>query len=1045
MKNLTTQQQIAQAANFFNLLFSKIPTEHFSYLMTFSSGYGVTYSFAINSETQRLDMAKKAIELSNLGFNIWHAINPVSVEPKDGKRGDESAVSFQTAVVVDIDIRSDAHKSDNLATSFEEAKSFLPFTPSIIIDSGYGLHAYFLWKQPIEITNDNREEIKQRNNLLLDVVRQKANGKKIDGVGDLPRILRTPGTFNYKLGTENAPLCHIVEINNIRFSPSQFDKKLNALFVEKLPEPKSTQPAFLDFADDNPDFKRFRIGRMLDHINVVDGEYEKWLDVGFALFNEDMELADWELWSRTQPEFKEGECEAKWKGFRHDPNGISIASLYQWAVLGGYDEKETRDEWFLFHPEFSTQKKKSATQMDELKNELRSVAKQLADFNSEKKAALEILRNVEKFDEDTVFADDVVKAAAFAKLFDKKIFSGFKAEITLSNRNTKEKKVSVNDWLTEVKNKVAEISSHKNELITRRNEVQAKINSLSFIKDNDLSDFSDFPDGYSVSAKDGIFKIDGEKIIQVCRRPVIIKSKTYNVEERKYKKILAYMTTSGKWETLSPTSASIIANKNKIVDLADEGLPVTSSNATHLVDFLDAFHALNENNFPLTYTVPRCGWYHFNETDYFVDPRNDCSTTKEDKNISVVVDEISQFAKSLKQVGSLKQWRKVYKLAKKSPVARIIVAASIAPPLLKILGERNFLLYICAPTLAGKTTALYLGASAVGSEKMIRSFDATKNGLAGAAADVNDYAFLIDEKQVADNRLKDAFDTLVYALANGLGRTKLNKDSTLRKLDDWRTIAVMTGETQLLADNVTGGANTRLLSINAPKEILSTDDCKEIRNTIKENFGLVFPLVLNKISEVGFKKLRKIYNDLVDTFTKEYPEFLNEYCRYMAVLTLADALLNIALSEHAQLEDTQEELSLFLDDAKICANEIFKLLPTTIEISDTEREKDFVLGFMAQNQSRFIGGNIPLDKMQAIYGEIESNFDYITARALKETCDKEGFNYRKLVADLIDIGFFVPSDRIAKGGKCPRKTVQRTLGSVKNVECYRVKKIDAYE
>ena len=39
--------------------------------------------------------------------------------------------------------------------------------------------------------------------------------------------------------------------------------------------------------------------------------------------------------------------------------------------------------------------------------------------------------------------------------------------------------------------------------------------------------------------------------------------------------------------------------------------------------------------------------------------------------------------------------------------------------------------------------------------------------LEGAAADVNYYPFLIDEKQVAGSKLKEQFDTLVYALANG--------------------------------------------------------------------------------------------------------------------------------------------------------------------------------------------------------------------------------------------------------------------------------------
>ena len=140
-------------------------------------------------------------------------------------------------------------------------------------------------------------------------------------------------------------------------------------------------------------------------------------------------------------------------------------------------------------------------------------------------------------------------------------------------------------------------------------------------------------------------------------------------------------------------------------------------------------------------------------------------------------------------------------------------------------------------------------AKQLGNEKIIRSFDATKNGLAGAAADVNDYPFLIDEKQVADSRIKEQLDSLVYALANGIGRTKLNKDSTLRKTTDWRTIPIMTGETLLLPDNVTGGANTRLLTIAAPQIILSAEDCKQIRNIIADNFGLAFPLYWQKTAE----------------------------------------------------------------------------------------------------------------------------------------------------------------------------------------------------
>ena len=1028
------QSRINKTTKFFNLLFGKITAPHFAYLWTKQNGI---FSFAISDETQRANMAKKAVELSDNGVDVWHSVNPVSVAPYAGKRGDETVVSYQIACIVDIDIRSDAHKGDPslFATDINEAKSFLPFTPSILVFSGFGLHAYYIFDSPIAITDANREELKRRNHLLLEVIRTKAKGKKIDGVGDLPRVLRTPSTFNYKLGADNAPLCHIIEDSGLRFSPAEFDEKLNASIIATPPQVMQSNTAQKnnnDYFDDNPDFKEFRIRRMLDFINPANLTYDDWLAVGMALKNIGFNCSDWEQWSRNDDRFKDGECESKWNGFNRD--GYEIGTLFHFAQLGGYDAKEIYHEWYELHSNSRPSDRKNndtepKAQIDSLNIELYSVNNTLADFDSEKNSALEHLKNIETFDSKTVFSTDVVTAAAFAKLFDKQAFSEFRREVKNYGDKHKDQKASVNEWLADVRNKAAEIISRQNDLLTRHNEILAQIRSLSFVAQNDdLQSFS-IPSGYSVS-NNGIEKVAGESMISVCRRPVIIKAKTFSVDEKIFKLILAYMTQDGTLETLPATEAAIIFNRNKLVDLANNGLPVTSSNANLLVDYLDAFNAQNEKIFPITYTVPRCGWYTFYGKNVFIEPRRQCILTDKGKNISVVVDSLSQFAKSLSKIGKLEDWKKVYNLAKKSPVARIMIAAAIAPILLKILGERNFLLYICAPTRAGKTTALYLAASAVGDEKMIRSFDATKNGLAGAAADVSDFAFLVDEKQVADSKLKEQLDTLVYALANGLGRTKLNKDSTLKKLQDWRTIATMTGETQLLSDTVTGGANTRLLTISVPKEILSAEDCRIIHDTIKDHHGLAFPLVIDKIFELGFDTLRQAYQNLVNLFFKNYPELLNEHCRYMAVLTLADAILNVALNDDATLS---------LDDSIQNANVIFKLIPTTTEISDTVREKDFVLAIIAQNQNRFIGGNVPLDRMQTICGKLNDNdrYTYISAKFLQDECIRDGRDYHKLVTDLVDVGFFVPADTIEKGRKKTRDTVNKKLGKT-STRCYRI-------
>jgi len=362
------QSRITELVNFFNQLYGKIPTGHFAYLWTKLQG---TFSFSIADESQREAMAIKAVELSNSGIDIWHAVNPVYVEPTSSKRGDENSVSYQTAIIVDIDIRSAAHKGDPsfFAADFDEAKSFLPFTPSIIIHSGYGLHAYYIFDTPIKITNENREEIKRRNNLLLEVIRQRANGKKIDGVGDLPRVLRTPGTFNYKLGKDNAPLCHIVEDSGLRFSPSQIDNKLKALIQPQSPKAQasgSVPKKFKKDSADDRDLNIFCVRRMLDFISPSSLTYDDWLAVGMALKNIGMDCSDWEQWSRADERFKDGECEFKWNGFNRD--GYGIGTLCMFAQQGGYDAKETYREWYKLHPNLRPSAKRNMD--EETKREL---------------------------------------------------------------------------------------------------------------------------------------------------------------------------------------------------------------------------------------------------------------------------------------------------------------------------------------------------------------------------------------------------------------------------------------------------------------------------------------------------------------------------------------------------------------------------------------------------------------------------------------------------------------------------------------------------
>lgn len=65
----------------------------------------------------------------------------------------------------------------------------------------------------------------------------------------------------------------------------------------------------------------------LDMIYPPD-DYEAWLSIGMALFNEGCSVNDWETWSRRGGDsYKEGECSRRWSGFNSEAGGRSIATI----------------------------------------------------------------------------------------------------------------------------------------------------------------------------------------------------------------------------------------------------------------------------------------------------------------------------------------------------------------------------------------------------------------------------------------------------------------------------------------------------------------------------------------------------------------------------------------------------------------------------------------------------------------------------------------------------------------------------------------------
>lgn len=128
----------------------------------------------------------------------------------DGTRGGASDCAYGQLLWADIDIvdGSGAHKKREWPVgggrtlvnpdSMESARSLIaafPVPPSTVVDSGHGVHCYWLLDTPVAAA-DLAPLIKGWGAVLVDCAA--ALGFNLDPVFDLPRAMRLPGTLNFK-------------------------------------------------------------------------------------------------------------------------------------------------------------------------------------------------------------------------------------------------------------------------------------------------------------------------------------------------------------------------------------------------------------------------------------------------------------------------------------------------------------------------------------------------------------------------------------------------------------------------------------------------------------------------------------------------------------------------------------------------------------------------------------------------------------------------------------------------------------------------------
>lgn len=141
-------------------------------------------------------------------FNIHPCVNPRFRQPR--KRGGNKDVSHYVALWIDVDFHGEetAIRKQFLQTKEILENAGLP--PSVTIESGHGLHAYWLLDKPYPSS-----EARPCCAGLQDTF------KISDIVNDPSRVLRLPGTLNLK-DPKNPGLCRIIEASYKRYPLEAF-------------------------------------------------------------------------------------------------------------------------------------------------------------------------------------------------------------------------------------------------------------------------------------------------------------------------------------------------------------------------------------------------------------------------------------------------------------------------------------------------------------------------------------------------------------------------------------------------------------------------------------------------------------------------------------------------------------------------------------------------------------------------------------------------------------------------------------------------------
>lgn len=532
------------------------------------------------------------------------------------------------------------------------------------------------------------------------------------------------------------------------------------------------------------------------------------------------------------------------------------------------------------------------------------------------------------------------------------------------------------------KAKLLSVKTKFDELVRAYKRVDREIRKASNNNNQQNSSFDNytkfdyFDDGHElycgnwIADQNGVrtFTMFGEQL--ACYHPILIAQRLMNAETGKEKVKIAFQK-GFKWKEII-VDKGMIASSNKIVNLADYGVSVTSESSKSLVKFLSDLENFNISNIDTRVSTSKFGWINGEFMPYGLDVEFDSESKFKD------------IFEAVQAHGDMNVWMdlmlKIRKSGRYEP--QLYMAGSFASVLLKPLNVLPFILNLWGDTGKGKTVALMVATSIWANpaeNKYITDPVSSQVALEVRDDILNNLPMVIDDLSKTKDKYGDTFTDIIYMLCGGKGKDRSNVNLGLNKSTTWQNVVLTNIERPLVTETMRGGAINRILDFEMEDGSIFKNGNHTVK-IISENYGFAGKMFIDAVKDIGFDGIREMQQDFLQQILRRARETGQEKEEKQTIP------LSVMLTADKIATDY-----IFLDDIYLDFNRCVDTLKNKGDVSENDRAYEFIMSEVSININKFVPDDEGNYRGEC-WGCLEDGYAIILVNAFNRMCERGNFS-----------------------------------------------------